>query len=155
MRSGAALAFVLAAALALAGCGGSKLPKGVDEDALTQAVGRAIGSPSTCVLIAQADGKVLWTGGGYISCARNLPTCEGKTSTAQDVLKANLAGEARFISCDSSPTNRVGWAMGPVPAGKGREASGLRYLAVMEGERALPGIEIQDRVERAFVRAGF
>ncbi|AYV48505.1 hypothetical protein CFHF_20260 [Caulobacter flavus] len=154
MRSGAALALALVGALALAGCG-PKLPKGVDEDALTQAVGRAIGSPSTCVLIAEPGGKVLWTGGGYISCARNLPTCEGKTSTAQDVLKASLAGEARFISCDSSATNRVGWAMGPVPAGKGRQASGLRYLAVMEGERALPGIEIQDRVERAFVRAGF
>lgn len=155
MRRGAVPALVLVGALALAGCGGSKLPKGVDEDALTQAVGRAIGSPSTCVLIADAGGKVLWTGGGYISCARNLPTCEGKTTTAQDVLKANLSGEARFLSCDSSPTNRVGWAMGPMPAGKSRQPSGLRYVAVMEGDRALPGIEIQDRVERAFVRAGF
>ena len=36
MRSGAVPAFVLVGALALAGCGGPKLPKGVDEDALTR-----------------------------------------------------------------------------------------------------------------------
>jgi hypothetical protein len=31
----------------------------------------------------------------------------------------------------------------------------LTYVAVMEGERALPGREIQERVEHAFTRAGF
>ena len=28
-------------------------------------------------------------------------------------------------------------------------------VTVMEGERALPGLEIKDRVERAFKKAGF
>ncbi|MBI1682930.1 hypothetical protein [Caulobacter hibisci] len=153
MRSGAVLV-LLAGAVALAGCG-PKLPKTVDQGALTEQVGRAIGSASTCVLIADAKGKTVWTGGGYITCSRNLPTCEGQVTTAQEVLKANLSTPARFISCDSAGANTVGWAMGPVPAGKGRAVSGLRYVAVMEGERALPGIEVQDRVERAFVRAGF
>lgn len=155
MRRAARLA-ALASLSVLAGCG-PKLPKGVSEDSLTQAVGRAIGSASTCVLIADAGGKTVWTGGGYITCARNLPTCQGAVQTAADVLKANLAGESKFRSCDSVPggASTVAWATGPVPAGKGREPSGLRYVAVMEGERALPGIEVQERVERAFVRAGF
>jgi hypothetical protein len=49
----------------------------------------------------------------------------------------------------------VGWAIGPVPTGEGKADRHLTYVAVMEGERALPGLEIKDRVERAFRKAGF
>ncbi len=136
-----------------------KLPDSVDEARLGETVGRAIGSPSTCVIVADAAGRMVWRGGGYITCARLLPTCEGGAAvTAEAVLKASLDKPARFLSCPTSPSdgvNTVGWAMGPVPAGQGKPSSGLRYVAVMEGERALPGREVQERVEHAFARAGF
>jgi hypothetical protein len=134
-----------------------KLPEGVDESVLAQAVGRSIGSPSTCVVVADAKGKLVWRGGGYVTCARNLPSCDGAEVTAESVLKASLGKPARFISCPSpaASANTVGWAIGPVPTGEGKPQRGLTYVAVMEGEKALPGIEIQDRVERAFKKAGF
>lgn len=145
---------VIAAGLLLAGCS-PKLPKGVDEQQLSEAVGRAIGGPNTCVLLANKAGKVVWTGGGYITCARNLPTCGGATTTAQTVLEGAVGKPARFASCPSGPgVNTVGWAMGPVPVGAGKPDLGLSYVAVMEGERALPGREVQERVEEAFAKAG-
>jgi hypothetical protein len=143
--------------LGVAGCA-PKLPEGVDADALSGAIGRAIGSPSTCVIVSDAAGKMVWRGGGYITCSRNLPSCEGGATTSADkVLKASLGKPARFLSCPSATggANSVGWATGPVPASEGKASSGLRYVAVMEGERALPGREIQDRVEGAFAKAGF
>lgn len=133
----------------------AKLPSDIDEAALTEAVGRTIGSPSTCVIVANADGKMVWRGGGYITCARNLPSCEGAETTAEALLKANIGKPARFLSCPSSAGNTVGWAFGPVPKGEGKPERRLTYVAVMEGDRALPGLEIQDRVERAFKKAGF
>lgn len=141
----------------LAGCA-PKLPAGVDADRLTQLVGRAIGSPSTCVVVANASGAVVWKAGGYITCARNLPTCAGGDPvTAEVVLKASLGKPARIASCPSAAggANTVGWAVGPVPTADGKPDRGLTYVAVMEGERALPGREIQERVEHAFTRAGF
>lgn len=152
MRSLAVLALALAALTACA----PKLPDGVDEARLSEAVGRAIGGPNTCVLIADKAGKVVWKAGGYITCARNLPTCKGATATAQTVLEGAMGQPARFASCPTGTggANTVGWALGPVPAGEGRPDRGLSYVAVMEGERALPGREVQERVERAFRRAG-
>lgn len=152
---GLAVPILSVALLGLGACA-PKLPAGVDPQALSEAVGRAIGGPNTCVLLADKAGKVVWTGGGYITCARNLPTCEGATATAQTVLNGALGKPARFISCASATGggNSVGWAMGPVPAAEGKPASGLSYVAVMEGDRALPGREVQDRVERAFEKAG-
>jgi hypothetical protein len=144
----------LALAAPLTACS-PKLPKGVDEQQLSNAVGRAIGGPNTCVLLANKAGKVVWTGGGYITCARNLPTCGDATSTAQAVLKGAVGKPARFGSCPSGPgVNTVGWAMGPVPVGAGKPDLDLSYVAVMEGERALPGREVQERVEEAFEKAG-
>lgn len=150
------IALAVLAVAGLTACS-PKLPEGVDESALAQAVGRSIGSPSTCVVIADAKGKLVWRGGGYITCARNLPSCDGAEVTAEAVLKANLGKPTRFISCPSpaAPANTVGWAMGPVPTSEGKPARDLTYVAVMEGEKALPGIEIQERVERAFKKAGF
>ena len=155
MRGAAKVPVVLiAGALALAACA-PKLPKGVDEAQLADSVGRAIGGPNTCVLLADKAGKVVWTGGGYITCARNLPTCGGATTTAQTVLDGAIGKPSRFASCPSGPgVNTVGWAMGPVPAGPGKPDRGLSYVAVMEGERALPGREVQERVEEAFAKAG-
>ena len=149
-----AIAAGLALAAPLTACS-PKLPKGVDEQQLSNAVGRAIGGPNTCVLLANKAGKVVWTGGGYITCARNLPTCGGTTTTAGAVLKSAVGKPARFVSCPSGPgVNTVGWAMGPVPVGAGKTDLGLSYVAVMEGERALPGREVQERVEEAFEKAG-
>lgn len=149
-------ALVLFAAASLSACA-PKLPSDVDESALTQAVGRSIGSPSTCVVIADAKGKLVWRGGGYVTCARNLPDCQGGETTAEALLKANIGKPARFLSCPSpaAAANTVGWAIGPVPTGEGKPSRNLTYVAVMEGDRALPGLEIKDRVERAFKRAGF
>ncbi|CAN5290386.1 hypothetical protein BH10PSE3_BH10PSE3_13750 [soil metagenome] len=145
---------LITAGLALAACS-PKLPKGVDEAQLAEAVGRAIGGPNPCVLLADKAGKVVWTGGGYITCARNLPTCGGATTTAQAVLEGAVGKPSRFASCPSGPgVNTVGWAMGPVPASAGKPDLGLSYVAVMEGERALPGREVQERVEEAFAKAG-
>jgi hypothetical protein len=145
---------LIAAGLTLAACS-PKLPKGVDEQQLSEAVGRAIGGPNTCVLLADKAGKVVWTGGTYITCARNVPTCGGATTTAQTVLEGAIGKPARFVSCPSGPgVNTIGWAIGPVPAAEGKPASGLSYVALMEGERALPGREVQERVERAFAKAG-
>lgn len=153
---GRGLGLILVAGL-LAGCS-PKLPEGIDETALTEGVGRAIGSASTCVMMANASGKVVWRAGGYITCARNLPSCAGgQPVIAEVVLKEAVGKPARFASCPTGTggANTVGWAMGPVPTSDGKPARDLTYVAVMEGERALPGREIQDRVERAFTRAGF
>lgn len=156
MRAPAVLLIAAGLTLAapLAACS-PKLPAGVDEQQLSESVGRAIGGPNTCVLLADKAGKVVWTGGGYITCARNLPTCGGAVTTAQTVLEGAIGKPARFASCPSGPgANTVGWAMGPVPVGEGKPDLGLSYVAVMEGERALPGREVQERVEEAFAKAG-
>lgn len=153
IRNGALAALLVAG---LCACS-PKLPEGVDESALTQAIGRTIGSPSTCVVIGDADGKLVWRAGGYITCARNLPSCEGTQVTAETVLKANIGKPARFLSCPSpaAAANTVGWAIGPVPTSPGKPQRNLTYVAVMEGDRALPGLEIKERVERAFEKGGF
>lgn len=148
------LALIAAAAVGLSACS-AKLPAGVDEAALTQAVGRSVGSPSTCVIVADAEGRTVWRGGGYITCSRNLPSCDGAQTTAEAVLKAGLGKPARFTSCPTTGANTVGWAVGPVPSGEGKPPRNLTYVAVMEGERALPGLEIKERLERAFKKAGF
>ncbi|MCY1648317.1 hypothetical protein OVA11_14970 [Caulobacter sp. SL161] len=150
-------ALVVLAVAGLAACS-PKLPDGVDDTVLAQSIGRQIGSASTCVVIADAaNGRMVWRGGGYITCARNLPTCDGVVTTAEKLLQDNLGKPARFFSCDSgtAPGATVGWAIGPVPTGEGKPARNLTYVAVMEGDRALPGLEIKDRVEQAFKKAGF
>ncbi len=151
-----ALAVLAVAFMGLSACS-PKLPDGIDEATLTQAVGKSIGSPSTCVVIADAKGKLIWRGGGYITCSRNLPSCEGGDTTAEALLKTSVGKPARFISCPSpaAAANTVGWAIGPVPTGDGKPARNLTYVAVMEGDKALPGLEIKERVERAFKKAGF
>ena len=153
MRGLVALGLV---ALALSACA-PQLPKGVDDARLSDAVGRSVGGPNTCVLIADSAGRRVWRGGGYIGCARVLPDCAGGTITADAALKAAVGKPPRFASCPSGgdvPGATVGWASGPVPTGAGQPDRRLTYVAMMEGDRALPGLEIQDRVEGAFRKAG-
>lgn len=150
---------LLAIGLAVAGLSACspKLPEGIDESVLVEAIGRSIGSPSTCVVIGDEKGRLVWRAGGYVTCARKLPSCDGAQTTAEALLKASVGKPARFFSCPNpaAPANTVGWAIGPTPASQGKPTRSLTYVAVMEGDKALPGLEIQDRVERAFKKAGF
>ena len=148
-----ALAALLMAALALGGCG-SKLPKGVDADKLDAAVSDAIGDPTTCVLIGrQGSGEVVWRYNTHTTCARSLPACDGPGGrTVEALLKQTAAdGRPRTLSCNSAAdaSRGVGWASGPI-AGRG-----LVYAAVMEGERALPGRIMAEKLEGALKDSGF
>ena len=146
-----ALAAVLAAALlpALAGCT-PRAARGLPEEALNGAIGEALGDPNTCVLMAdRASGQVVYRYGAASTCSMAWPACDGPgTLQAADALRL-ATPQGRLKSCDSAPGRRVGWAAGQAPGTRA-----LNYSAVMEGERALPGIEIQARLEGAFRRAG-
>ena len=141
----------------LAGACSSGL-KGVDEAALNDAVGKAIGDPSTCVLLLDHSGKTLWRYGTHMTCARDLPTCgkPGETMTIDDLAKAAAKGDEIAISCPSTPDGlrSVGWASGPVQSAPKAHHPPLVFAAVMEGERALPGREITARLNEAFSNAG-
>lgn len=152
-------ALAAAATLALLTCAcAPKGPEGVDTALLDEQVGRAIGDPSTCVLLAERDGgKVVYRYGTNMTCARTLPACQGAGTLTIDALKdAAAKGDERAISCPSLPDGSamVGWAAGPVQAAPGAKYGDLVYAAVMEGERALPGREIKSRLESALTRAG-
>jgi hypothetical protein len=141
----------------LAGACSSGL-KGVDESALNDAVGKAIGDPSTCVLLVDHSGKTLWRYGTHMTCARELPSCgkPGETLTIDDLSKAAAKGDEVAISCPSTPDGlrSVGWASGPVQSSPKAHHPPLAFAAVMEGERALPGREITARLTEAFSDAG-
>jgi hypothetical protein len=156
MRPGRA-ALALAAVAALAACG-PKLPKGVDAQALDQAVSDAIGDPGTCVLLGRkGSGEVVWRYNTHTACARGLPACDApRSQTVEGLLKATAAdGRPRRLSCNTAAdgSRGVGWASGPVPAGRSGDG-GLVYAAVMEGTRALPGRIMAERVEGALHDAG-
>lgn len=146
----------LAACLALGACA-RDIP-GIDDTALSDAIGKAIGDPSTCVILATQDGDVAWRYGTHMTCARELPACDaaGTKITVETLAKAAAKGDERAISCPSTTDGlrSVGWATGPVQAGEGKAHEPLVYAAVMEGERALPGREIKLRVENALSDAG-
>lgn len=171
-RAGRRLAAILSISLALAACsqgagkggaasagkpsggglfgGGDKLP----SDALDAAIGQAIGDPTTCVLIARAsDRKVLYRYGDGFNCVRGLPACDrpGSLSAEQALALATPAG--RFKSCNSNDAGdrTVGWAEGPVTSAHGRQ---LVYSAMMEGQRALPGMEMSARLDDVFDKVG-
>lgn len=147
---------LLLAALALAGCSrpaadrAGSLPTG----ALDQAIGRAVGDPSTCVLLAdRASGKVLYRYGQSFNCVRGVPACDraGFLSATQALRLAGTPG-GRGASCPSvaDGSRTVGWAEGVV---SGNHA-GLIYSAMMEGQTALPGHEMSARLDEAFQNAG-
>ena len=143
---------VIAALALLAGCA-PDAPKGVDKDRLDEAVSRAIGDPATCLLIAEQDsGRLVYRYNTHITSGRTLPACEGSgTQQLDQLLKATRAdGRARHLSCRSSAdaSRGVGWASGVIPG------KGLVYAAVMEGDRAFPGLIMADRLSTAFRKVG-
>lgn len=141
----------LAMALTLGACAPGA-PPGVDRDELDAAISKAIGDPGTCVLIGEAgSGKLLYRYNSATACDRELPACEGPGLTKPGKLLKQTAadGKVRRLSCDTAAdgSRGVGWAAGPIA---GTE---LVYAAVMEGDRAFPGMMMAQRLEGAFRRA--
>jgi hypothetical protein len=144
----------LALALGLAACGKAPVSSGLPSDALDQAIGAAIGDPTTCVIIAERSShKVLYTYGQRFNCVRGMPACDrpGYLS-AQQALSLADTPDGRGASCPSNPdhSRNVGWAEGRI-AGKKHD---LIFSAAMEGDRALPGQEIIARLADVFSSAG-
>jgi len=149
----------LAVLLSLGACG-PKLPSGVNSQALDDAVANAIGSPSTCVLVAQAsDGKLTYRYGSNTVCARSINACDrpGLTTAQAGLDLSRSTGAVRTASCDTAEgaSRGVAWAAGPLPALPGKADRKMVYLAFMEGPEALSGREAKLRLEQAFARAGF
>lgn len=157
MRKTLTLLAVSAAALGLAACEPAG-PRGIDAEALTRQVSRAVGDPNTCVLIVEkGSGDVVWRYGDHATCSAAMPSCQGGAMLSPDGLaKLAAAGETRTLSCDSAPdgASRVGWASGPITPSPGATYGDLVYAAAMEGPTVLPGREIKVRLEGAFRRAG-
>ncbi len=140
------------AALGLAACQPGA-PPGVDRDALDAAVSKAIGDPASCVLISRADAdRVLYRYNSATACGRELPSCAGESATTiAAVLKATARDrKVRTLSCDTlaDGSRGVGWAAGPIAG------TDLVYAAMMEGDRAFPGVMIAQRLDGAFRRTG-
>ena len=138
--------------LALAACAPTA-PKGIDKDQLDAAVSRAIGDPTSCLLIAeQASGKVVYRYNTHTACARRLPAWDTSgTRGLDDLLQATVKdGQPRALRCNTAndASRGVGWASGVI-AGKG-----LVYAAMMEGDRAFPGRMMTERLAGAFRKAG-
>ena len=117
-------------------------------------IAAAIGDPPTCVLMAdRATGKIVYRYGDDFNCSRPLPACDSAGQiTAKDALKSAAQPGGRLQSCASLPdgSRMVGWAAGRVQSAK----RDLIFSAVMEGERALPGHEMNARLYDAFAKAG-
>lgn len=146
-------ALVGAAAL-LSGC----MPpsgKGLHRSQLDTYIGAAVGDPSTCVLLADGNtDEVVYRYGVDFNCARALPTCDAPgVMNARAALRYAKQPGGRMASCPIGPGGAggtVGWAEGRVQS-KTRK---LVYSAVMVGQRALPGHEINARLFDAFQKAG-
>jgi hypothetical protein len=127
---------------------------GLPSSQLDNQIAAAIGDPTTCVLVAdRASGKVLYRYGDDFNCARGLPACDAPgLLNAKTALQFATRPDGRFASCNSLPdgSRTVGWAEGPVQSTK----YSLVFSAVMEGQRALPGHEINARLYDAFSKAG-
>ncbi len=141
---------LLLAALLASACA-PNAPKGVDKAVLDQAVGKAVGDPGTCVLIAQG-GKTVYRFGSNVVCGRKLPACGGGLAqTPDDLLEAALASKTPMTaSCPSNleGSRLVAWASGPI------EGHDMVYAAVMEGDNVPPGVVIADKLGAAFKSAG-
>jgi hypothetical protein len=146
-----ALSVVMAATLV--GCSGTR-QGGLPSDALDHAIGQAIGDPDTCLLLAErASGKVLYRYGAPFNCVRGLPACDrpGFMSAKQALALAGTPG-GRKASCPSNAdgSRTVGWAEGKAVS----RTRDLVYSAMMEGQTALPGQEMNARLYDAFQAAG-
>ena len=150
------LAPVLILGVALTACA-PKLPEGVDAAALDEAVARAVGSPSTCVVVEKRDGGVVYRYGTHTTCARSLPACDAPgLTTIQTQLDAARTGKVRTASCDTAEeaSRGVAWASGPLPVLAGKGDRQMVYAVFMESGDALSGLETKRRLEAAFERAG-
>jgi hypothetical protein len=147
----AATAFAALILLTASGCSPGA-PPGVDRDELDAAVSRAVGDPNTCVLIARRDsGKLLYRYNTATVCDRAFPACDRpERIKVGDLLDATVKdGRPRKLSCNTTADHSrgVGWASGPIAG------TDMAYAAVMEGDRAFPGLMMADRLEGAFRRA--
>jgi hypothetical protein len=149
----------LAAGAALCACNplapsGGAGSGGLPSAQLDSQIAAAVGDPSTCVLVADAaTGKELYRYGEHFNCDRELPACDAATPmNAHEALKLAGAPGGRMASCNTLPdgSRTVGWAEGKVQS----TTRNLIYSAVMEGQRALPGHEINARLYDAFQKAG-
>jgi hypothetical protein len=127
-------------------------PPGVDKAVLDEAISRAVGDPNSCVLIGErGSGRVLYRYNSATACAREWPACDRPQATKlSKVLEATAKdGKVRELSCYTMPdrSRSVGWSAGPIPG------KPLVYAAMMEGDRAFPGMMMTDRLETAFRRA--
>jgi hypothetical protein len=141
------------AAPIIAGCSGSQNTT-APANALDRAVGAAIGDPNTCLLLAdRASGKVIYRYGAPFNCVRGVPACDrpGYMSARQALpLAARPGGRRASCASNADGTRMVGWAEGEAPSRK----RDLVYSAMMEGQTALPGQEINARLYDAFQKAG-
>ena len=147
---------MLALGLTLAGCA-PKLPEGVDAAALDEAVARAVGSPSTCVVVETRDGDVVYRYGTHTTCARSILACDTPgVTTIEAQLEAARGGAVRTASCDTAEeaSRGVAWASGPLPGLPGKADRQMVYAVFMESGDALSGLEAKRRLESAFARAG-
>ncbi|HUO11438.1 MAG TPA: hypothetical protein VMU37_01655 [Caulobacteraceae bacterium] len=145
--------FLCAAFVALSGCAPRSVGGGGQTSQLDNQIGAAIGDPSTCVLLAERKtGRVIYRYGDEANCDRQLPACD-RPGTLNAKTAFQFAAVGRMASCPSSPdgSRMVGWAEGSVQSQKKAD---LVYSAVMEGQRALPGHEINARLFDAFAAAG-
>jgi hypothetical protein len=146
-------AIVVAAALALVACQ-PKSGQGLHASQLDTLIANAIGDPSTCVLLADAKtGQVVYRYGDDFNCVRSLPACDSPNSiNAHTALQFASQPGGRMASCASLPdgSRTVGWAEGRVESSQ----RNLIFSAVMEGQRALPGHEMNARLFDAFQKAG-
>ena len=147
IKSAALMGFVLLSACARA-------PGGLPTARLDAAIGSKIGDPTTCVVIAdRATGKVVYTYGQNFNCVRSLPACDRPgTLSGRQAMSLAVAPSARGASCASDPdaSRSVGWAEGAVAGSH----PPLIYSAVMEGQAALPGIEMNARLAQVFTDTG-
>jgi hypothetical protein len=131
-----------------------KAAQGLHDNQLDTQVAAAIGDPATCLLLADAKtGQVVYRYGDDFNCSRTLPACDAPGAmNAKSALQYATRAGGRMASCASVPdgSRQVGWAEGRVQSAK----RALVYSAVMEGERALPGHEINARLFDAFQKAG-
>lgn len=145
------LAGAAVAALTLSACSPGA-PPGVDRGELDAAVSRAIGDPSTCVIIAEAgSGKRYYRYNSATACAKVFAACDRPGTRRLDALLAAVVKDRqpRQLSCNTlaDASRGVGWAAGPVAG------TNLVYAAMMEGDRAFPGRMMAERLEVAFRRA--
>lgn len=154
MRRALALTAIAGLIAVQLGACAPKSAQGLNANLLDNQIAAAIGDPTTCVLLADANtGQVIYRYGTDFNCARALPACDvaGDTNAKAGLQNAKRPG-GRMASCASVPdgSRQVGWAEGRVQS-TGRN---LIFSAVMEGERALPGHEMNARLFDAFQKAG-